>query len=376
MARLNRWTQTRILLAVILGGVLGGEGVATPSRGDHCGVTKSESSGGRVLVFRPDAGCKGSEVQPTLYANDLLTALTSGKGLDLADLALAGVLDFNTLPLVPVESLDPGLTRASWLQEKLPNGLIHAIAGSLSMRNVSVVDLWDAHPDQARVVFQGPVIITDTIFQQLVDCSRVWFLGTVNFSRNTFQHEAYFVQARFDQEARFEDVRFGPRARFHRAHFHAPVTFQRTDFRGMGEFLEVVFEKDATFSEAVFHQGTGFSGSTFKAVGDFSRASFRREAFFTYTIFERDAVFRETTFDGQADFSFARFQGADEFFQATFAKEPRLEGVVGVRQLGQHGLSQGSFIEYVIAAAGAGCLVIVLYVVRRLAQSGASVPPA
>lgn len=338
-------------------------------------MNMSESSTGKVLVFRPSEGCEdASGVPPRLQAQDLLSALTSGKGIDLADLALTGELDFGKLPLVPAQTLETVATGPSKAKKEIPGGFIHVVSGPVSLRHVAVVDLWDAHPEQADVVFQGPVTITDTIFRQLVDFSQVRFFGPVDFSHTTFQHEAYFVRTTFHQEARFENGRFGPRTRFHQARFRGPVSFYRTHFQGMAEFLEVTFERDAKFVGVTFNVGTGFSGSRFQEAVDFSEAGFHREAFFTYTVFEKDALFRQATFASSADFAHARFQGADELSRASFAQEPRLEGVVRARPLGKKGFLEGPLSSYAFAAALLGCLAILVYIVRRLRTKGSIAP--
>lgn len=272
--------------------------------------------------------CSDQErVRRVVTGQEILAALKAGKGIDLAGVVVTDDVILDAVPAQPVEKL-AGFSQSELdAIRSLDVGEVRVLAGALSIRDSNVKGTIATKLRGGYLVIHGPVMLTGTTFERLVDFSRTLFLGPVDGSNAIFLREAFFIGGRFPQPVRFAKTAFGPHSRFHRAHFHDSVNFQQAGFNGLSEFLEVTFDKDVNLSRTYFKQGTGFSGARFRALLDFSEAVFDREAFFTFTVFEADAYFRRATFRSVADFSDAEFKGVDDFAKVLFEQTPRFARV-------------------------------------------------
>jgi len=287
------------------------------SAASNCQMEKSAAGPGAAFRLHLSPDCTEQEREArSVDATQLLQAFKEGKGIDLSGVVILGDLSLDALPVSPLPSE---------LEEmkELQGSEARVIPGSVEIVNSVVRGAIRHRSKQGLLVVKGPVTLSGTRFEQLVDLSRTLFIQPVTLSGAVFLQESYFVQGRFLREVSAEKTAFGPHTRFHRSVFRGPVTFQQSGFNGLAEFLEVVFEKDVNLSRTYFKSGTGFSGSRFQALADFSEASFDREAFFTFTLFEGDAYFRRATFRSTADFSDASFKGRDDFSKVFFEKGPQ-----------------------------------------------------
>lgn len=280
----------------------------------NCQVVPPTSGPGMALTLHLSTGCTEQEREARVVdAAQLMQAFKEGKGIDLSGVVVRGDLSLDTLP---VGSLPPDLDGLKELQGRE----VRVISGSVTIVDSVVRGAIRHGSQQGLLVVKGPVTLSGTTFEQLVDLSRSVFIQPVTLSGARFLRESYFVQGRFLRDVFAESTSFGPHTRFHRSVFQGPVTFQQSRFNGLAEFLEVVFEKDVNLSRAYFKLGTGFSGSRFQGLADFTEASFDRDAFFTFALFEGDADFRRTTFRSTADFSDASFKRRNDFSKAVFEK--------------------------------------------------------
>jgi hypothetical protein len=284
-------------------------------------------------------------------AEDLLHALTEGRGVDLAGVVVTGDLLLDQLPLVPSDAavLPPGRLKDVLQSQHLTT--VRVIGGPILLRDCQVRGRIASNLQEGLLVVRGPVTMAGTTFERSVDFSRTAFLAPVSFSDSILLREAYFIQTLFTRPVTFERTAFGVHSRFHQAMFADTATFLRAGFNGLSEFLEVSFEKDTSFSRTYFKLGTGFSGSRFHGGLDFSEATFEREAFFLFTVFGGDTYFRRATFRAAADFSDAEFRGLEDFSKVLFEVEPsfaRTKSNPNRRSLG--GL-QDPKVLYVIGAA-------------------------
>jgi hypothetical protein len=277
-----------------------------------------------VFARRLDRSCTPTDRERlAIQASEILGALAEGKGIDLASVVIQGDLDLENLPLRSTSELKP-------LRQALPdvlNGVasVRVVARPLILRDSVVRGRLATNDVNGTLVVQGPLTVTGTTFEQVVDLSRVVFAGSVDFSASTFKGEALFVQSRFTQPVRFVNTVFGSRARFHRARFDQPTSLRQARFNGFAELLEVQFEKEVDLSGATFGSGTGFSGSRFCGRADLSKTRFEREAYFLFAEFNGPVSFAEATFGFSVDFSDAKFQQDTSFSQTHFEQRPQFD---------------------------------------------------
>jgi hypothetical protein len=309
----------RLLAIGLLAGVVSYLPVAISRVLADCQVEAPTSQGSFTVHL--GAGCTEAEREArAIDGTSVIQALKDGKTVDLSGVVIRGDVRFSDLPA-----------------GKLPKNLASRVAGEAGdMRVVpaaftivrSIVRGAVRHTsERGRLIFYGPVNVSGTTFEQIVDLSRAVFVQPVTWSGAIFLRESYFVQGQFMADVFAERTAFGPHTRFHRSRFSGPVTFQQSGFSGMAEFLEVEFDRAADFSRTYFKLGTGFSGSHFRQMADFSEALFDREAFFTFTQFGGDAFFRRATFRSTADFDDARFEGRDDFEKVLFEGESKFSRV-------------------------------------------------
>lgn len=331
MELLKRLFVTRLAPAWLTFGMFLGAVLTPEMIRAECTAETGGSSATAAFTLRLSSACTEAEREArAIPAQDLLHALTSGKGIDLGGVVIQGDLLLDELPLQKVAALRDLSPEDHRELEGLNDEGVHVIRGPFVIKNARVEGRIVNRLKQGFLLITGPVVLAQTHFKGSVDLSRTVFLGLVDGSNATFEQESYFVQDRFTQGAMFSDTRFGPHARFHRSSFSGPAIFRGAAFNGLSEFLEVVFEQDATFSHASFHMGTGFSGAHCRGKCDFSSTQFDREAFFLFALFDRSTSFASARFGGQADFSDAAFKERDDLAQAVFDHPPLLTKTVRV----------------------------------------------
>ncbi len=291
---------------------------ASPVSAD-CRVDGAEGTSGFTMHL--SAGCTEAEREArAIVGAKIIQAIKEGKAVDLSGVVVRGDVQFGDLPSgTPPKELETIVAGAE--------GDLRIVPAAFTIVNSTVRGAIRHPSTHGRLVFSGPVTLSGTTFEQVVDLSRAVFVHPVTWSGAIFLRECYFVQGQFLADVFAEKTAFGPHARFHRSRFRGPVTFQQSGFSGMAEFLEVEFDREANFSRTYFKLGTGFSGSRFGKLADFSEALFDREAFFTFTQFGGDAFFRRATFRSTADFDDARFDGRDDFEKVLFEGESRFARV-------------------------------------------------
>jgi len=297
----------------------------------------------------PDCTQQEREAQ-AVTAGELSAALKAGRGLDLERVVVTGDLALDELPRLTPEAvfaLPPNIQNVIPVPEMRE---VRLIAGPVTIKDSLVRGTIKTNLTAGLLVVNGPVTMTGTTFEQMLDLSHVVFGGLVDGSHAVFLREGFFIRSWFGAGARFEATAFGTHTRFHRASFAGPVTFRRSGFNGLAEFLEVQFEQEAQFAQTYFTMGTGFSGSRFGGLLDFSEARFDREAFFTFAVFANGAYFRRAVFQGTADFSDAEFRGLDDFSKVLFSAEPRFARtkLTGDRQY-PHGLQDPRIMYGIVA---------------------------
>jgi uncharacterized protein YjbI with pentapeptide repeats len=315
-----------VLVAAALG--LCTNGWMVPPAQGACVMERERPDQPAVFVRHLDPECTDSERDAqAVKAEEVFAALTSGKGVDIDGAMVVGDLYFDRMPLVKAETVSspPAFVRDAFRTQQIAE--VRRLAGPIAITHSVVRGAIGTRIKDGYVVVQGPLTLTGTTFERVVDFSRMVFLGPVDGSEAVFLSQAFFIQALFAQPVRFEKTAFGPHSRFHRSVFGEQASFLRAGFSGLAEFLEVTFEKEASFSRTYFMMGTGFSGSRFGGILDFSEALFDREAFFTFAVFDQDAYFRRSTFRGTADFSDAQFKGIDDFSRVMFDVQPNFARV-------------------------------------------------
>ena len=261
-------------------------------------------------------------------ADEVLTALQGGKGVDLKGIVLSGDLLLDQLPLQP---FDPAVVRHAAIVQRFEDesvSEVRVIQGPFSVEDVDVQGVMATNlTASGYVVVQGPVSLRGTTIRRSIDLSRVVFLERADFSGMYVGHEGLFLRAAFARDADFTRTVFGTHSRFHQALFLGPAAFTDARFPGLAEFLQVSFDGEAGFSHTRFVQGTGFSGSRFRGASDFSEARFERDVYFRFTEFQGAARFQRAVFRNTADFTEAQFQADADFRSVVFEKPPDFSGV-------------------------------------------------
>ena len=282
-----------------------------------------------VMVRHLRGTCSPEEKMAfAVSADEVLTALQGGKGVDLKGIVLSGDLLLDQLPLQP---FDPALVRHAAIVQRFEDesvSEVRVIRGPFRAEDVDVQGVVATNlTASGYVVVQGPVSLRGTTIRRSIDLSRVVFLERADFSGMHVGHEGFFLRAVFARNADFTRTVFGTRSRFHRALFLGPVAFTDARFPGLAEFLQVSFDGEAGFSHTRFLQGAGFSGSRFRGASDFSEVRFEREVYFRFTEFQGSAHFQRAVFRSTADFTEAQFQADADFRSVVFEKPPEFSGV-------------------------------------------------
>lgn len=282
-----------------------------------------------VMVRHVQGTCSPEEkMARAVSADEVLTALQEGKGVDLKGIVLSGDLVLDQLPLQPV---DPALVRHAAIVQRFEDesvSEVRVIQGPFRVEDVDVQGVVATNlTASGYVVVRGPVSFRDTTVRRSIDVSRVVFLERADFSGMHVGHEGFFLRAVFARDADFTRTVFGTRSRFHRALFLGPAAFTDARFSGLAEFLQVSFDGEAGFSHTRFVQGAGFSGSRFRGALDFSEARFEREVYFRFTEFQGSAHFQRAVFRNTADFTEAQFHADADFRSVVFEKPPEFSGV-------------------------------------------------
>ena len=280
----------------------------------------------RGLIRHLDKACTVEQREArAVRADELLEVLKKGRDVDLSGVIVTGDLYLDVLPMRPIDKIVPSLSpQDRRTVESLGAPTVRYVPATISIRDSEVRGRILNRAKDEILAIAGPVILSGTRFQEVVDLSRTVFLGTIDCSSTSFTKESYFVHARFQQPALFTQTLFGPHTRFHRSVFQDVANFYHARFNGLAELLEVSFEQGASFSGAQFLSGTGFSGSRFGGIADFGEAQFLGDVYFLFSRFEQEARFRGATFRMVADFSDGVFAGGQDLAQAGFLKPPQL----------------------------------------------------
>lgn len=327
---------------------------------------ESASHGRDAFVKHLSKACTEDErLAHAVHAEELLQAIQRGQEVDLVGVVVVGNLFLDQLAVVNVPAPD----RLSPLIEEVVTAggvkTLRIISRALSIRESRIRGTIATKLKEGYLLMQGPVIMTGTICEEMVDLSHTMFGEAVDLSDAVFRREGLFLQTVFNKPARFERVVFGAHTRFHRARVGAPVTFSDARFNGLAEFLEVAFDKETSFAHSNFKLGTGFSGDQFAGTLDFSEALFERDVYFLFTRFAGDASFRGSTFRGQADFSDAEFHGTTDFTGAFFTIDPVFQRTTLSSSPPTRGEFRRDLTLYGIAASLMVFTVLVLWIFKR-----------
>jgi uncharacterized protein YjbI with pentapeptide repeats len=328
-------------------------------------VIETASETREALVKHLSNGCTEDERRAhAVQADEVLRAIGQGRAVDLDGVVMVGDVLLDQLPLTPVPTSDQNPPIRELLASRRVKD-VRVVSQPIAIRDSRIEGTIATRLKEGYVLMRGPLTMTGTTFEGMLDLSHMLFNEPVNLSDAVFRREAYFIHAVFTQPARFERTAFGVHTRFHRARFADKVTFERAGFNGLAEFLEVTFEKESSFVRSHFTMGTGFSGARFNGVADFSDTVFGREAFFLFTHFDGDAHFRGTTFRGQADFSDAEFHGSDNFSSVSFAADPLFQRAKLSGSPPARGALQRSQYFYGMAASFLVFTVLLVWVLRK-----------
>ncbi|MDQ6734527.1 MAG: pentapeptide repeat-containing protein [Nitrospirota bacterium] len=328
-------------------------------------MIESVPDGSDAFVMHLSKACTdGERLAHAIHAEALLEAIQRGQEIDLIGVVVVGNLFLDQLPLVDAPTPDQLPPLIQKLLASRGVKTLRVISRSISIRDSRIQGTISTRLKEGYLLLRGPVTMTGTTCEDMVDLSHTLFSETVNLSDAVFRREGLFIQTMFNKPTRFERVAFGVHTRFHRARFIETVTFEKAGFNGLAEFLEVVFDKEANFSYSNFKMGTGFSGARFAGNLDFSDVLFERDVYFLFTRFNGDATFRGATFRGQADFSDAEFHGMSDFSRVSFTADPvfqrtKLPGPLPTRER-----LQSSQTLYGVAAGLLVCTVLCVWIFR------------
>lgn len=329
-------------------------------------VVESVPDGQDTFVKHLSKACTDDErLAQAIHAEELLQAMQQGQEIDLIGVVVVGNLFFDQLPEIDVPTPNQ---LAPLIQEFLVSrGVkrLRVISRSLSIRDSRIQGTIATRLKEGYLLLRGPITMTGTTCEGMVDLSHTIFSESVNLSDAAFRREGFFIQTVYNKPAQFERVSFGAHTRFHRARFGDTGTFEGAEFNGLAEFLEVAFDKNASFARGNFKLGTGFSGDQFAGTLDFSEALFERDVYFLFTRFTGDATFRRATFRSQADFSDAEFHGLTDFSGVSFTVDPVFQRTKLPGSPPRRGEGQNFQTLYAIAGTLLIFTVLSLWIFRR-----------
>jgi hypothetical protein len=156
--------------------------------------------------------------------------------------------------------------------------------------------------------FVGPSNFKGTIFEKLVDFTRVEFEQSAEFSS---QNPTESINCKSIFKGNF--VHFGGAA------FKLLAHFEECEFRNSTYFTGALFMREAYFNKASFGSHTDFRLSNFNDNTYFNSATFSGDVGFAESIFRKNADFRKVTFNGDyGNFRATQFSG--EFVSFSNAK--------------------------------------------------------
>ena len=274
------------------------------------------------MVKKLSSSCTQAERElHTVDSTRILEALKNGQPIDLTGVIVRGEVDFGQLS---AKAVGEGTHIGSDQTQQVGREEVRLVRGGVTIRESVVLGAVRHRSATGTLQFESPVNFHGTTFKESVDLSRSLFQGPVELTEAVFQKEAYFVQGRFMEGLGCQGTKFGPHTRFHRSLFRGVVDCTGVLFDGIAEWLEATFERPAVFERARFGSGTGFSGSQFMQQAGFREAIFSRDSFFTFSVFREAAVFAGAQFLGPVDFSDADFKRPDDLAQARFDQPPVL----------------------------------------------------
>ncbi len=308
------------MLAVLLSSMSGFDAWA-------CRILQPPSHLSETFWVHLEGECSADDLQKwAVQSVHVLDALRDGKSLDFRGVRVVGDIMLDQLPLQPIATIANIPHHIQLRLQQRGVKTLRVIPGALTIRDSQFAEVLATNLVKAELLLLGSVDISDTIFFQSLDLSRVIFAKPFVLNHVMIKYEGFFIGSRFEQTADFSRTTFGTHARFHKAIFRAPTSFVGVQFDGVAEFLEVTFEQAADFSDAQFYSGTGFSGSVFEGPADFSKIQSSRELYFRFSEFKRPVNFGQAQFGNVVDFSNSHFDEDPDFSQVAGVIQPDFTG--------------------------------------------------
>lgn len=229
--------------------------------------------------------CALAQAQDRIDASDIIARLDAGENIELNNVTITGILDFNEVADSDRED-DNG-----WSDGK--KFLAH-------VRNkVSFVDC----------TFTGMVLGYRS------ENGRPWKSSIVY---NTDFHEAVtFRNCTFKRDVRFKYTRFYEGADFQESNFGGDINFKYTEFDERADFSGVEIDDEANFKYTEFPEGVSFAGASFEGDADFKYVKFRSGVSFANATFDGGANFKYTKFKDPSDFDGVKFGRRGDFKYTT-----------------------------------------------------------
>jgi hypothetical protein len=202
-------------------------------------------------------------------------------------------------------------------------------------------------------VLRGPLLLTQTRFEDTANFTYTFFLGRLEAQAVNFREEADWSESRFSQpvtfnnalfqgEARFRNVIFFDRAKFTQTQFQKNVTFQgsESEFQAGANFHQSIFQQTANFTYVSWKDNADLSQTRWQGPAIFDRGKFTKALFLTGATFDRLLSFRQAQFKqsinlrgvsilDQADFSDAGFAFAAYLNVPDLQFDPRRARILG-----------------------------------------------
>jgi hypothetical protein len=240
--------------------------------------------------------------------DEFLTAMGSGKDININYANIKGEIDFANTNYFPAHSLEKARKDLS------PGDIAHI---------EEIYSKWNMN--NKIVLIKGKIIIKHSNIKKWVKHEKphiILFKKNVGFYKTIFSGEfIYFNSAKFDGEASFRSAQFNGGAIFTSAQFNGGAIFTSAQFN-RGAYLRFAkFDGVTYFSSANFDREAYFDSAKFGGVTSFAYANFDGEASFRSANFVDVASFRLANFDGLAYFSSAKFGDNTYFKSAIFNKK-------------------------------------------------------
>ncbi len=259
------------------------------------------------------------------YLNTPPTKQVEGNSVDATETAEVTYINKNGVEVVKIYNV----VKEDDIYRKVGNGdwieITECVVTGISAQKLS--QLWDL-PQKSIV---HPILVENSIFDGLVNLSKIQLGHRATFSNVVFRNEVMFNKTRFIGYPSFNNSIFQSKADFSEAIFSGESTFECVNFFKFSDFHDATFKSITSFEGSTFSENSNFDNAIFQNKVIFNSANFLMQTDFRMTKFDENALFSDVKFKNIVNFMDTTFNGTVLFARTLFSDETYF---VGVRFIG------------------------------------------